>query len=199
MIIYSITFAIDNSIENEWIDHMSSTHMLFSNDLECPRNKSGFCDLCDEWFVKDYLPVHLRVHHRLTEGTTLVLVCDDCDTKMASKTSLLGHVKLVHGEERMEVFICDCCGQAFHKRINLRIHMRLYRPPRKASTRFPCVCDLYGERSADKVHLKAHLRFHLRAAIPVVCDVCQFNCANNSDLYRHVRRMGHSASATAIS
>lgn len=27
MIIYSITFAIDNSIENEWIEHMSSTHI----------------------------------------------------------------------------------------------------------------------------------------------------------------------------
>ncbi|KAG5892928.1 hypothetical protein JTB14_006242 [Gonioctena quinquepunctata] len=121
------------------------------------------------------------------------LLCQGDETVAGEAKAITAHVKEAHG---LRLYICDVCGQDFHKRNHLsahldehvaaeegdfqceicnrifsnlrlfRIHRRMHYPQNKAWE-----CETCGKKYSSKNLLEEHVNTHLGVR-PYVCNIC---------------------------
>ena len=103
------------------------------------------CYICGRSF---FTPENLRLHemtHREHD-----LVCDHCDSKFKSKSSLACHCRQ-HGDIRP--YKCAYCNMGFRQTAPRKVH-----EIRKHTKKFPLLCQTCGQKFVFPNELKVHKR-----------------------------------------
>ncbi|GBN84805.1 Zinc finger protein 45 [Araneus ventricosus] len=79
-----------------------------------------------------------------------------------------------------QVYVCDVCNRAFHKKSNLNRHYRSHTGDN------PHICDICDARYPTRSRLKEHQKSH-SGERPFICNLCNKTFARTSNLTRHLR------------
>ena len=143
------------------------------------------CDLCDKDFTRNFhLKRHKQVNHEGLKSAMSPVKCDQCEHTFANKHSLKKHVNKVH---EVKQYICDVCGQKFHKNYLLKLHKIEH-----TGDKFPHKCSKCMKQFQFPSALKRHERIH--NGYP--CPVCSLTLENWTKLVRH-KTLAHSEEKAA--
>ncbi|XP_077287323.1 uncharacterized protein LOC143912050 [Arctopsyche grandis] len=129
--------------ESELQSHMI-THL--------PKEQHPFvCCKCARRFTSQQLLKHHEKKHIPVEER-MIHLCEICNSKFASKSSLLSHMRAVH--QRLKPFVCDQCGRAFTTKGILEEHQVRHSDAR------PHICTICRKSFKTKQRLSIHLDTH---------------------------------------
>ena len=119
---------------------------LLHHKIKKHTGQFGFtCDICGAGAVTQR---HLNLHKESHEN----ICCPVCNKKFSLRSSLIMHMKIVHGKR--EQFPCDQCGKMFASSLSLATHYTIHTGEKK----FKCTqCDKYFRTPGG---LDIHKRHH---------------------------------------
>ena len=103
--------------------------------------------------------------------------CNQCGKKLASKQSLIQHLRLHSGKKP---FTCSQCGKTFSTKCGLTQHNRIHLREK------PFACNQCDKKLASKHSLIQHLRLH-SGEKPFACSQCGKAFSTKCGLTKHFR------------
>uniref|UniRef100_A0A1Q3F945 Putative transcription factor hamlet n=1 Tax=Culex tarsalis TaxID=7177 RepID=A0A1Q3F945_CULTA len=165
-----------------------------------PRN--FHCDQCDKsYHLQTNLDIHKVKVHGVGEApprkTEYVKhTCKHCKKQITGWTSLVYHLKFVHGEsiDKSQFVKCTACLKKFASAEEMAEHLCLKGVSREKER--PFKCDLCGKAYPAKIHLEGHYSIHPEYH-NVKCDECPKGFFNERELNCHKRHI-HKAEESYI-
>ncbi|XP_065081197.1 zinc finger protein 135-like [Ochlerotatus camptorhynchus] len=134
------------------------------------RPKNFVCKVC----VRAFDTRSKLLTHQLVHSNKRNFRCDKCDKSFKKDIDLKSHL-LLHEEKRE---ICSVCGLKFHRKSNLKMHMR------KHQNTFFYACSECPKKFKNNSHLKEHFKVHSKQK-PYPCSFCKRSFGYCSDRKRH--------------
>lgn len=179
--------------------HMRVMHCIVNGieDKELAAPKKVLCVKCGKWVRAHKYKIHLKTHM-----VTKPFACDICDYRTSDKHRLIPH-KLLHTGEKPH--LCATCGEGFHRKDYLKVHVALHTPLNE-----PITCNTCPQSFGTKFEYHTHRRlihgYQKVGALPRVrlingqtvqtvqksntrsCHICQkVFPRNNKSFYVHMR------------
>lgn len=156
--------------------------------------KDLLCQYCPKKFAhRSFLQYHINQH----EGT-MPFKCDLCDFSENCKSNLSNHIRHVH--LKIPEHQCPICQQkSFHKKFNLKDHMKSFHPKGKDSglrvnpetNYFDC-----KKCGASYLNMKIFLTHSCkRGLLQLRCPECNKPCKNREKVQKHMKKV-HSQQKT---
>merc|ERR1719376_389420 len=161
------TFGAKQNMER----HVRTIHRGIKED----RRKS-VCNECGKTYDVSYLPVHMTQAHNQGLGQ---FTCHLCSKNCSTEQRLKSHIDQIHNE-----ISCDECGIMMPSG-RLKTHKGMKHTPEHLK---PYVCKICDPPKGflTSYKLKNHANI-LTGAKPWQCDYCTYNCADISNLYKHMK------------
>ncbi|XP_077254831.1 uncharacterized protein LOC143893394 isoform X3 [Temnothorax americanus] len=192
--------SIKKNIPCDTCGKIFHSHVRMRVHMRRHKSNSLACEICrrhlssKEALEKHHKTVHLHDY-----------VCDICHKKLKSKQKLRVHIishleskfkcpkcpkvykskqyfndHLLKHEDIKKNFPCDTCGEIFHSRVRMRVHMQRHKSNSVACE--ICRRHLSSKEALEKHHKTVHLHDY-------VCDICHKKLKSKQKLRDHI--IGH--------
>eukprot|EP01083_Nonionella_stella_P122511 368647_1 len=119
----------------------------------------------------------------MSPGRLHTWICYQCQLQCPTRADLEAHMRSTgHGTQSLNIdrFICDLCGKEFHKKQNLRVHLRIH------SNMRPYSCPHCQKRFSRKGNMIRHILTHTNVR-PYHCKYCTKTFNDPSNLKKHMK------------
>jgi KRAB domain-containing zinc finger protein len=166
-------------------------HMSSFQCTECDRTFESLTSLCT------HVRLHIiRVPNYLSQCTETVQAlhnsphqCTVCDRRFVTKSDLAAHIA-----NNPEAHECAVCGRRIENAFYLRVHQLVHRDrggqPVQKRAREPRPCPICFRVMTSASSLHEHIRSVHSPTKKFVCHVCAKQCAQRSQLTRHMLTHG---------
>jgi len=213
-----------NTLGCEECDYKTNTILTLRTHIQKNHaEKDILCPLCGDYcadgaeFKKHRNAVHRKLKFKRHKKTPYKdqgengerLVCDTCAKSFASKSSLVNHIKMQHGNPKLwkcekcgsnyksfahysahvilheaPTVLCLQCGKKFHTQSNLERHEKSQHMDEKD---MDFHCSQCGKGFMTTQSLEGHMNMHLGLK-PYKCRYCNNCYQNHSNCYAHERK-----------
>ncbi|KAK7603158.1 hypothetical protein V9T40_003157 [Parthenolecanium corni] len=132
------------------------------------------CKCAKRFHTASLLKKHEKVH--LPEEERFLDVCNICQKRFTSKSSVNAHLRAVHYGEKP--FVCEHCGNSFSSKAILTDHLTTH------STYAPWPCDVCKRNFKSKYRLNVHMDMH--RSVKYRCPHCPMELSTRRTLRMHL-------------